>query len=39
MLSDSILQFYAMVFHDGNRNAARAELNAQHNEIRTKDLS
>jgi len=39
MLSDSILQFYAMVFHDGNKNAARSELNAQHNQIRAKDSS
>lgn len=37
MLSDSLLKFYADCFHQGNRSAARTELNAQHNQIRARD--
>ena len=39
MLSDSLLQFFADVFHKGNKSDARSELNAQHNQIRSKDLA
>jgi len=37
MLSDSLLKFYADCFHNGNRNAAKYQLNAQHNRIRGRD--
>lgn len=39
MLSDSLLTFYADVFHKGNKSEARGELNAQHNQIRNKDMA
>lgn len=39
MLSDSLLNFYAGCFHNGNKSIARIELNAQHNEIRARDSS
>lgn len=39
MLSNNLLTFYAECFHKGNRDAARRELNSQHNDIRAKDAS
>lgn len=37
MLSDGLLQFYADVFHEGNKSDARSDLNSQHNKIRAID--
>lgn len=37
MLTDSVLTFYADMFHSGQKEDARTILNAQHNKIRTID--